>query len=782
MNNPKKMVQSLLPKNLEECGRLLNKDINPDKNSIYNLNKMPGVTATPAQEVNKTPIIPLSEGLKQIINASSGSFRKDDDDSEDGYLPATLRSAISVSAHDRSNTLSNSPPDSKRKKTKQNSLQRTKSEKDKGQNLESKPDSVLSGDESPSEDESKLKTEEPKELEVRKSEDRPRKPKPPHQRREKGRVKKTNSSSDAVPPSKPASLRKSKSSRKSKSKPASHDSLDVSVDRYVDWRRMSIGEEPPTLPQRQKESKPKKQKSKKSTGSAATSPNGSKPKSIATLQPSGIAVDNRQDVDLKRSSPCEEQRKKSSPLQKKRSQKVDATKDKKSNIDKKGKSPRSNQRKKPTKKKSEEKPKSRRTLMITSKATTQSCRSLLRKIDKMNDDRITMEKLAESDENEAESGSSDELPQETVAIDNTNSSPTTEAIGHSDNCSDQDGKDSSPRTPTNDLQETVAIDNTNSSPTTEVTGHSNNCSDRDEKDSSPRTPTNDDEDEDRSKPPRTKSAPLRLIRKAKSEKPPDKVKAGKRTPPLKKSVKKTISGGLMKIGWQRKAPMRSASDTSLPLKPKKRGFGANYDLMLSMHSIVDEPLKELKLNDNAEEDIVSDAKNDTAKSFSSGDDVNDIVVQESKLGQTKTSPLSTSKNLSNLSTVIDDIMTLEQDGESDMFSTASFNEATHGRTLEDEKGLLDDNMDREKNKTFTAIDGGCDDMTSMAEFSSEFAKKDPVDDKVTKGTKKAPSCLQIDFSQLSEHGTTGNIVVRNKRLGRRVAADRSTTRLGRLNE
>merc|ERR1711933_248463 len=60
-----------------------------------------------------------------------------------------------------------------------------------------------------------------------------------------------------------------------------------------------------------------------------------------------------------------------------------------------------------------------------------------------------------------------------------------------------------------------------------------------------------------------------------------------------------------------------------------------------------------------------------------------------------------------------------------------------------------------------------DEMLSMVEHSANFEVSNSLVD--TNESKKPVACLQIDFSQLSQEGNSGDIVVRSKKVGKKIA-------------
>jgi len=261
------------------------------------------------------------------------------------------------------------------------------------------------------------------------------------------------------------------------------------------------------------------------------------------------------------------------------------------------------------------------------------------------------------------------------------------------------------------------------------------------------------------------------------------------TPPQKRSIKLSLSGSLIKFGLfleakgakkkngasddetavtgnrikdrldRRKPPLRSRSDSSLTSKKqrerssqynsrsslrfkKPREGSSQYDLMLSTHNVSDEFLqKDFDLNGGGKSDIESDDDNffsgDSDDEFNEGvESTRDTKVHEaSKPGQMKT-----------------------------VRSSPTEDQATQGGNKK-----LGDNPN-----SCAVIVEQCDDVPCMTEFTNHQSQ---IALAVEKAPKKPRSCLQIDFSQLSEHGTTGNIVVRSKKLGKKNSNNKSNRKL-----
>ena len=323
MTESKKNRQGLLTEGSEEFEVLL------DKKAIYDLKNIPGVPARSPKD--KSPTTPATA----VEDYAS-------EQSEDDYLPPTLRSSFTISnksltvlnTNGINNKLSISPPLSKRKKVdartkKRRSLRRTKSEKSKTlfvpKDLQedglakSFRDYSIDDEESLTEEdtERKFKSEELRKPERRGSAVRQRRKseivtqRSIGYRREKGRPRKSNPIKETASPEsskKPASMQRLKShrsrSRRTSSSSISLDETDVEK-RIVDWKRTS--KEQLETPQRQKQLEPEaetqKQKPKKSTGSSAG--RIKKPKSSNSISHSLDASENTGP------SPHQEQRKRS---------------------------------------------------------------------------------------------------------------------------------------------------------------------------------------------------------------------------------------------------------------------------------------------------------------------------------------------------------------------------------------------------------------------------------------------------------------------------------------
>lgn len=382
--------------------------------------------------------------------------------------------------------------------------------------------------------------------------------------------------------------------------------------------------------------------------------------------------------------------------------------------------------------------------MISSKAKTPSCRNLLRKIHMMNDDRLSRE-------------NKEKRPEPIEELSKSTLSTTAHSTNHS----------------LTDMEETNHSDYSFGKPQ-EVSSKTTHPRGQEEK---------------RVKPPRTKSDPLKLVQKNKNSDKISKsssnnalsvmafanaVKKGKSKPLSKRKIKESLSssfsGSLLKFGLnknsddmtarmgnrskdkqsRRKPLQRSRSDSSLGIKPNQgdKRPSSRYDLMISNHSTFE---------DFNLEDFVSDS--DDEESFSGEDHVENSKDLE-VLDASNRVPSSTPDDGEKKDTKASLKVTNSEDSmESEMKSMASFEKE---ETRENKK--LSEHMTQDKTSSCAVIKEGPDDILSMAEFS----ETSQIANKFTREPKKPPSCLQIDFSQLSEHGTSGNIVVRSKKLGRRI--------------
>lgn len=788
MTESKQVHQILLSEDSDECEKLLDQGELLDKTSIYDLKKIPGVSSSDSEDSN--------EGPKETIESTpiAPASPDDEDDnasqhSEDGYLPAALRPAIPAANKPQTidtKDLCTSPPLA-RNKRKPRSIRRTKSDRTKSLSLKiitDDDDDVLAQslhsmpNKSPTEHELErlCKSEELKKPDNKKSETNRRNSeghlqRPPlSSRREKGRSRKPKESKESTEErtsKSPSSIRRSKDKPpRSRTKPSSKSKDRIPADKQVvEWKRTSQKQsEQPAKESDDKESlsKQRKPKKSKSAGSNAAKTRRSKPRETRSLSRSRVPKSSK-------------------------SLTVEATKDKKEVIDRKAPSPRQLQRKRTQKQKPAEpqqpklkplkstespaqKPKSRRTLMITEKATTPSCRSLLRKISKMNDDRIKQEDAKKPEVIEEKSEPLDELSRSTIS--------TSLDMSRSTLSSD-----------VTDLEDT------------------NHSSSEKPKEEAPKIPEPAAQ-YGKQKPPRTQSAPLRKVRKEKSSNAKSPLSLNASSSSLlsaamsfskkektngssqKKSMKKSLSDQLQKFGKMiedvkgsvasrngddktarmgnrskdRRNPLkpmiRSRSDSSLGLgmsknqRPKKRASTSQYDLMLSLHS-TDEDYEDCWDSDSDDDD-----------SFS-GEEAGDVEEVQTML-EASNSGLETSvKSLSPLDLIKDKEEAVSKAQKSKKKFTASSQRSKNFKFTESasksKNFKFSESANKSKNFKFTPSSKNeeiqsddCDEILSMGEFSEHASE-----------TKKPSSCLQIDFSQLAEDGSSGNIVVRAKKLGKR---------------
>ncbi len=812
MTESKQIQQSLLSRGCHESDKLLEKNELLDKTSIYDLKKIPGVASSDSEDSNDLPLQTNKES-KGVFGSTRIAPAQDNDEddnvsqrSEDGYLPAMLRAAIpggnksqtfDVDAKD----LCISPP-LERNKKKSLSMRRTKSDKTKSLSPKTMGDddilaqSLHSRTSNKSATEHELerlcKSEELKKSDSRKEETIRRKSethlqRPPlSSRREKGRSRRTKEVKESTDQtSKPSSARRSKDkpprSRSKKLKSQDKVSADKQV---VEWKRTSKkkSDEPSMESEEQKAvSNQRKPKKSKSAGSNASKTKRSKPRETRSLSRSRLPISSK-------------------------SLKVETTKGNKPEaVNRKGSSPRQLQRKRTQKQRQgdekppksvdspddkPQRPRSRRTLMLTSKAMTPSCRDLLRKISKINDDRIK--------QNESEQD-----PQKPEPIIDDKPEPIDELSGSTQSTSLEMSRST--------------LSTSNSLTDLEDTNHTALSSVK-PKEEAPNIPKSEEQTRNQ-KPPRTRSAPLRKVRKEKSNN--TKINAlmnASATSFLsamslskqektngsseKRSVKKSLGDSLQKFGKMpdvkgsgkskngddkttrignrskdKRNPLkpltRSRSDSSLGLgkkrrRSRKRASTSQYDLMLSLHS-TDEDYKDYEWDSDSDDD----------NSFS-GEEVAE-AEQEAKLREVSNKGLETSvKSLSPSDLIMDREETEDKAHKSKTFKfsksaqrskTFKCNEsAQKSKTFKFNESAQKSktfkfNESSQKSKTFKFTENSkheevktedCDDILSMAEFS-EHARE----------PKKPPSCLQIDFSQLSEDGVSGDIVVRAKKLEKR---------------
>lgn len=842
MTESKQIQQILLSEDSEECDTLLDKGELLHKESIYDLKKIPGVSTTGSNEPAPLPV-ELSDGLEQIAGSPRPTPEDNDDGKfasprgQEGYLPATLRAAISVANkhqteedQDRINALCASPPLAKRasphlvkRKKKTRTIRRTKSDKTRvltATDLDLEEDNLakslhIKPIESSSEQELErsCKSEELRKIVNRKSDPKRRKSeslherRPTRSRREKGRSRRSNPNKETAPkePSKSPSARRSKPPR-SPSKYTASKSLDkTEVDeQVVDWKRTSSkqSEQSPKPSEQQLSCPRRKPKKSRSTGSNAAAKSRRSRRSRS-----------RQTRSLSTS-----RKSRSGKAAKSLTLSVGATKGSKGAVDRKGPSPRQLQRKRSQKQKQKQaeaekhkprplkstestddtqKPRSRRTLMLTSKATTPSCRNLLRKISQMNDDRISKEngpknglnkpepiseipELPKSEPNDEKPEPIDELSRSTLST----SHSTTQSLAELEETIHSAYSSTKPRDESPKIHSTTQ---------TELEGTDHRaCSTIRTKEERPKIPEPDNRDEKKEKPPRTKSAPLRdmLKGKAKLSKSSSNnsltllsLKSDKPNTPPKRSMKKfghksfaafgnrsfteqfqkfghkSLSDQLQKFGkildvkgssksrkcdddttrtgnrskGKQDEPLeRSRSDSSLGLpkkksNKKKSSSTSQYDLMLSMHSTEEDY-----------EDYECDSDSNDDNSFS-GDDVGDFN-ENLKVPEA-------SKSVAPSPTI-----DLDDEEEESRDKVVNLKDTKPIEKIKKKEGnkKLSEHVAANKAED-------CDDILSMAEFSANS--------QLTSGPQKPQSCLQIDFSQFSEHGTP---VVKTKKLAKRL--------------
>ena len=789
MTESKQMHPILLSEDSEEGESLLDQCELLDKTSIYDLKKIPGVSSSDSEDSNDLQI-PASEGPKEAIESTpiAPTSLEDEDDnasqhSEEGYLPAALRPAIPAANKPQTidtKDLCTSPPLA-RNKRKPRSIRRTKSDRTKylslkivtdddvlAQSLHSIPSKSPTEQRLCKSEELKKPDNEKSETNRRNSEGHLQRP-PLSSRREKGRLRKTKESKESTEekPSKSSSTRRSKDKPpRSRTKASSKSKNRIPADKQVvEWKRTPQKQtDQPTKESEEIESlsKQRKPKKSKSAGSNAAKTKRSKPRETRSLSRSRVPKSSKTLT-------------------------AEGAKDKKEIIGRKGPSPRQLQRKKTQKKKPAEpqqpklkplkstespaqKPKSRRTLMITDKATTSSCRNLLRKISKINDDRIKQEDAKKPEPIEEKSEPLDELSRSTLST----------------------SLDMSRSTLSSDVTDL------------EDTNHSSSVNPKEESPEHSEPAAHDG----KQKPPRTRSAPLRKLRKEKSSNAKSPLSLNASSSSLlsaamsfskkdktngssqKKSMKKSLSDQLQRFGKMiedvkgsvasrngddqtarmgnrskdRRNPLkpmtRSRSDSSLGLgtsnnqRPRKRASTSQYDLMLSLHST----------DEDYEDHWDSDSDDDD--SFS-GEEVGDVEEVQNML-EASNSGLETSvKSLSPLDLIKDKEEAVNKAKNSKKKFTASFQRSKNFKFTESanksKNFKFSESSNKSKNFKFTPSSKNtevqtddCDEILSMGEFS-EHARE----------TKKPPSCLQIDFSQLAEDGSSGNIVVRAKKLGKR---------------
>lgn len=746
----------------------------------YDLEKMPGaVTPTPLEKMEL--LSDLNEDHKKLLRPPTPpqcDSEPSSQRSEDDYLPSTLRDAISITnnseemvvSQDDANTdepntddpAAASPDLSRKKNDTQKKRQRSirKSASDKSSRVPKASKETIATslhDQAMDTSNREGKPPAPKPLERISHSEEFRRPanrdsgknrrhsenlnqRQPSFRRESGRSRKPNSSRD-LPPSKPLSFRRPKSTRDNmKRSSVSMKDLNSTQDDkpIVDWSRTlsSNKEQGEKIP---------KQKLKKSTsnGSNARRSKRSSSKSSRNLLQTSEVPEGDKQIDWKRRSPSVQNQKKSMK-QKQESKPSEPQKLTESN---------------PSKPK---KTKSRRAMMMTSKATTDSCRDLLRKIHQINNDRLSNEnRSGDIIKEESQSSNTDFLSQSARSIGQSKAIKESFEGSSSTDFLSQSMRSKSQKKATKENTESDTFGKkSQQKPLTNKSSNSNKSRRK-------------LQDEDKPlKPSRTKSAPQ--IKKSKSineNMPLSKngtfVSMTSVDAVQNKLKKKSLSSRLLGIfiegkvarksndkeevtictGNRKKDKVerkrflrRSKSDTSLRDKSSK------YNLMVSMHSITADELETAKKKGNSE-NIASDIESDDCDSFAGdGEGIDASYPQVETVSSDRS-----------------DNETLPMGSE----MTSVPNE--RARNLKDQgQGVKKKLSDHMKNSSLTnkpCNDDLSDDIMSMAEFSPQKmvkAKEVPI-------TKKRPSCLQIDFSQLSEHGTSGNIVVRSKKLEKRAS-------------
>ena len=692
---------------------LLDKGELVNKESTYDLEKISGVSTPSSDESSSLPL-ELSEGLKEVMASSKPSLEDENDDDSvskgsEGYLPATLRAAISVSnepqtAEDKYHVdvFCNSSPLAEKSKKNLRSIRRTKSDntrthasKDLDEDVHTKSLLTKSIESSPEDELGRLsKSEELKKTENHKPDTNRRSP--ITSRREKVKSRRANPRTETLStdPSKSPSARRSKPRSRLKTTAASSKSLDTTqLDKQViDWKRTPTKKPEHTPKQSELQSLRPERKPKKSKAA------GSNPAAKSRISKS------RETRSLSRSRVTR--------LSKSLPQSIESTKDNKYAVNRKGSSPHQLQRKRSQKQKQVEpekqkqkpqkriesinasppKPKLRRTLRLTSKATTPSCRNLLRKISEMNDNRISKENTSQNDFKKIEN-----IDEKQEPIDELSRSTLSPNYSMAHKLMDLEDTNQSTHASTKPKEENPKIPELLDEP----------------KEENRKTPEPDDQDKKREKPPRTKSAPLRIMLKEKAK-------------VLKTNSSKSLSIMALSLSnaSQKKLVKKSFAD-------QFQKFGSStsrYDIMLSMHGIDED------YNDNE-----CDSDSDGENSFSGEEsaDVNkDLNVPETS----KLAPPPPPGDINNvMGESRDKVMKLK--------------EIKSMKQVKKEKGTkkLSEHVTAKKADE-------CDDILSMAEFSSNSELMgDPT---------KPQSCLQIDFSELSKHGT-GTPRVRAKKLRKR---------------
>jgi len=863
INDGSEDFETLLPKNI---------DCTFEKTSTYDLQKLPQ-TASHLNNSSELPLQMLSMDFKNIVISPSCSGEDGDlplsgQSDDDSYLPATLRSAISIT---------NKPltPKSKRKRKqlrtkKTQTMQRSKSDK----HISLRP-SDLPKEGSltkslhihtivPTVDDATLLIEEfaettskPEEItrpdnrgmakKRRKSETSLQRPGSSH--RENRRTRKNNPDKDSSTPApfKLTNMRRSKP-RRSRSQPKSAPSLSkapVTTEenkQNFEWGNIYCFERDETSQEQQKsepqpEPQKEKEKSKKSNGSSDGKIKRSKSRTDRILSRSLDATGvNKDDIDWKRPSPRQEQKKRSKQ-QKQRSPKSSPKPTPKSmpksTEQQKQKSPKPTPKSMRSTDARPKKSKTRTTKMVSSKATTSSCRNLLLKINQINDDRLSgqsqVDKTKFLDESRStvsttQSTSHSQLDEVTFHTSNIScqklekspSTPKAKKSGKSRRkpqeekkpVEEKDGKPSKPkRTKSAPLSEKFRKKVQEKKKTVEdqVQEVEKPLEDKDGKPSKPKRTKSatlgekfrrkiqeekkrvkdqvqtekklaEEQEEKQKKPPRTKSDPL--LRKGKDNK--DKISRSKSggalsnassNPRKARSKKKPLSIRLMDFGLsldlkrtgrnknadeKRHPPRRSKSDSSLRKQVGKNLSG--YDLMASMRNEVSgefsKEFSKKKVVPNDYDSFSEDCEDsDTDEAVDSIRDLKKLC-ERSNRGLMGTVP-PPSPNY-------EDSMTSE-------IMAGFMNFGTRYRPNHAERRRSNGKVRRisGNSRSGAVVVEDSDDMLSMVEYSEQFE----VSGVLTKTNEpKAPvSCLQIDFSQLSPEGKSGDIVVRSKKIGKKIA-------------
>lgn len=792
MTESKHVQRTLLAGDSEEFDTLLGKGELLCKESIYDLKRIPVVPATDSDESVALPSA-LTKGLDGVLRDDIASPQ-----SERGFLPATLRAAITavnvppmIQKQERLNALCTSPPIEKVKKKKKPTMRRTKSDKTRKLTIERDLERFhrsgpldFSDRTSKSEDLGKLRNRNKSELDSPKSGSLHQR-RTTSSRREKEKVRRSNSGKGSA--SKASSSRRTKESQgrskknaallkssetieldkhvvnwerkpskkvdpimqsgqpslrpKRKPQPLDTDKVDK---QFVEWKRTiskKLGE--PIMQSENRESRPKrKPKKSRSTGSngAATAaakarrPRSRESRSLSTSRNGKSSRSSSKSLTVS-VEPSKKVKKDKTPsphqLQRKRAQKNKQAKAEKQK-EKAEKSIESTDDSPPE-------PISRRTLMLTSKAKTSSCRDLLRKISKMNDDRLLEESKSRID-----------------LVDQQQNEESMDLTGLLDFSQKSELLDQSSRsTKTNtEHEESYKLDETNNTA----------CSSIKEKKEYPESPKTIEVNGRREKPPRTRSAPLKFMLKSNAKLSRSSsnnsltslsisdINKEKANPPQKRSMfqkfghkslnlaekfgpkslnrslnftdqlqKFVKSSGKNKNGTEDTKGDRpttlqkSTSDSTLGVLKKKKNTGkqsSKYDLMISMHS-----------TDEHYDDRGLDSESGDEPSFSE-EDIDD-VDQELDISQaSKSVSLRPSRTID----------VTQEEGE----SRDKVARLKQTKTLGDHVKPM--NVQE------------CDDILSMAEFS------------LNSQVAKPSSCLQIDFSQFSDHGTP---LVKEKRVAKR---------------